>query len=542
MSEIISYQPPIENRKGKICLDFNENNYGPSRNVIETIRNINKKEIICYPDYLDLLKKIEKMTGYFPIITNGSDDAIRIIYDAFFPFPKNSEVIIPEPTFSMFKVYASMKGVNVKSPYYIKKYSDKNLSFVYPIEKVLGCINNKTKLIIIVSPNNPTGDEIKKEDLKKILDTGKMVILDEAYYPFGKSNIDFIKNYSNIIILRTFSKLYGLAGLRIGYILTQEKNVNKLKLFQSPYSVNSIGTKAALICLNENVYYRECFNRIIDNKRYLVKKLRELNILVVDTKTNFVLVKMNFNLYKYLLKNGILIRKYEDFYRISIGTKNEIEKVINLILKIPILLFDMDGVLANVKCSYRKAIIYTVNEMSNLKINNSDIDKIKSLKGFNNDWKTCQEILKRKGYNFSINSIRKVFQKYYFKFRNSESMIISKKKLIELSAYFRMGIVTGRPKNEAFYFVNKMNIKKYFEVIITKNDIGENDKPYPCGIIKALDYFNLNIGKIRSDCYYIGDTINDEIAAKNAGIKYVDITNFSSFFSLLGSKLGGINE
>src|SRR3989338_11139547 len=256
------YNPVNEGRKGKLRLDFNENTLGCSPKVIAAIKKIAAEELASYPEYAAFKKKLAK---YLKVdvnnlmLTNGADEAISLVFNAY--LKRNATVIIPTPSFEMLNVYAQNLGAKIVSIPYNKKESDKDNSsvkneFIFPTEALLTAINPKTKLVVLVNPNNPTGTAIAKDDIIKIIQKAKknksIVLIDEAYYEFyGRSSLGLLNKYNNLIIIRTFSKAFGLAGLRLGYAIADKNRINEIKKISSTYNVNSIAVIAANAALND---------------------------------------------------------------------------------------------------------------------------------------------------------------------------------------------------------------------------------------------------------------------------------------------------
>lgn len=199
------YEPPLYMEEYLMKLDMNENILGPSPKVIEAIKNITRKEIKFYPalgELITILAKANNVEKDMILPTNGADEAISYIFDTF--VTHNDTVITVKPTFSMPKVYAVASGCNYKEISYQEKW-------VFPVDEFIKNIDDKTKLIIITTPNSPTGDAISRNSLIKILDYAKnsIVLIDETYSSFAKEHFhELIKEYPNVIICRSFSKDY----------------------------------------------------------------------------------------------------------------------------------------------------------------------------------------------------------------------------------------------------------------------------------------------------------------------------------------------
>jgi histidinol-phosphate aminotransferase len=251
------------------------------------------------------------------------------------------EMILPVPTFSMFEIYASIIGCKITKVLY-------NSDLSFPTNDVLKNISVRTRLIILSNPNNPTGTIINENDILKILkvsnDKGILVLLDEAYYDFyGKTFLPTINKYENLIITRTFSKAYGLAGLRLGILFSNSQNIKFLRRVLSPYSVNNIAVMAATVALDDEEYITNFSNMIKKNRNIVKKELEKLNLKVYPSHTNFLITDFG-NACDYveneLKKRGILVRNRSSYpllkncLRIGIGTEEQCEKLLQAIREI----------------------------------------------------------------------------------------------------------------------------------------------------------------------------------------------------------------
>jgi len=335
IEKLEAYNPPIENRGNSLRMDFNENTVGPSPKVVEAIKNISRDYVSCYPEYNAFKKKLAKYLRVKEsqvIPTNASDDGIKVIMDTY--IEEGDEIIIPEPTFPMFRIYAGIADAKIISMLY-----NEDLSF--PTAKVLSAINDKTKIIVVVNPNNPTGTPVKRADIIKILEKSKsaknsIVLLDEAYHHFTKeTGIDLIGKYENLIVVQTFSKVFGLAGLRIGYIISSEQNIRNIKKACSPYSVNSIAVLAASAALDDENYIEWYVSEVEKSRELLYQELKKLGIKAYPSSANFILAyfgNKSKEIMDKLKQDGILIRDRSSdkmlngCIRISLGTVEQTKK------------------------------------------------------------------------------------------------------------------------------------------------------------------------------------------------------------------------
>ncbi|MFC1768377.1 histidinol-phosphate transaminase [Nanoarchaeota archaeon] len=320
--EMEPYRPPIEGRDDFIRLDFNENLSGPTKKIMKL--KLSPLYLSVYPEYEEFQKQLAKFFKVKKeniIPTNGADEGIKTIIETY--VDKNDEVLILDPTFPMYKVYSQILGAKIKKVSY-------NNDFSFPLNKLLKSITKKTKLIAIANPNNPTGTLLDKKGIIKILNKSKnsVLLLDEAYADFsGVSCINLINKYPNLIITRSFSKVFGLAGLRLGVILAKKDNINYLKNVRSPYSVNSLAVKVASIALKDVKHNKTYVKEIKQNKTTIANFLRKKNVQVFEGDANFMLAKIKNQkkLYNFLKKKGILIRQVpvKGYIRITIGTKKQ---------------------------------------------------------------------------------------------------------------------------------------------------------------------------------------------------------------------------
>ena len=341
--EMDAYNPPTSGREGYLRLDFNENTIGCSPKVTETLKKIKQENLTVYPEYNGLRKKLAeflkvKFEQVMP--TNATDEAIKIVIDTYIEKGKD-ELILPMPSFAMFKFYAQLNEAIIKEVLY-----NNDLSF--PTERILKEINPKTKLIIIANPNNPTGTSVKKEDIVKIIkkaeDNNALVFIDEAYYPFfNESSIELINKFDNLIVSQTFSKAFGMANLRLGYLVSNEENIKNLLKAISPYSVNGVAVKCAFAALDDYDYVKSYVKEVNQNKIRLSKELEGLNIKHYKSDANFLLIDVGDKCYDYyekLKQKGILVRNrtkdplLKGCVRITIGTNEQTEKLIKALKEI----------------------------------------------------------------------------------------------------------------------------------------------------------------------------------------------------------------
>jgi len=328
------YNPPLEGRRGLIRLDFNENTIGCSPKVLAAIRRIPAEEIASYPEYSRFKKKLANYLKVMEdelMVNNATDESIMVIMQTY--VEKGDEVILPVPTFAMFRFYAQLMEAKLNEILY-----NKDLSF--PTDKVLSSISKKTKLVVLCSPNNPTGTPIKREDIIKIVKKAKdsLVLVDEAYIQYNKITVkDLINKYNNLIIIQTFSKAYGMAGLRLGYAIANKEITKNLQKAASPYSTNTIAIIAGSAAIDDQEYVKRYVEEVEKSKKIIYRELKKLKIKTYPTAANFLIAYFGKNSKKIaneLRKKGILVRDRSNYpllkgcLRIGIGTVKQTKKLI----------------------------------------------------------------------------------------------------------------------------------------------------------------------------------------------------------------------
>jgi histidinol-phosphate aminotransferase len=327
------YAPPTNKRTqfDGLRLDFNERGSDPLfvKNILKEIGA--KDTVHIYPEYGEIEAAIAKYCSVASeqiLVCDGSDQGIETIFRTY--SEKNDKVIIPEPTFSMFSQVASVAGNEIYSPGY-----DKNMN--YPTEKVLSAIDQQTKIVVIVTPNNPTGTSVSRNNIEKIAKTAEnaLVIVDEAYFEFSNQTvIDLLNQHENVVILRTFSKAFGLAGLRIGYMVSSSRNIAVMKKVQSPYGVSTVAVNCALGALKNIDEMKGYVDEVKRQAKPFVEDFfAQNNIKFYKSDANFVLFEVSNqqDVFQKLKNKGILLRPQNkngisSCIRITVTTMSEMKQ------------------------------------------------------------------------------------------------------------------------------------------------------------------------------------------------------------------------
>lgn len=524
------YDIPEYIDKTKLKLDSNENLIGPSVKVIEAIKNITDNDIKYYPAYGELVRQIARynnLDNSMILPTNGADDAIKVIFDTF--IDAQDTVLNSNPTFVMPKIYAIGVGCTYKEFICQEKWA-------YPVDDIIANIDESTKLVIVTTPNNPTGEAISEQQLLKILDAAKnsLVLLDETYSNYAKEQFThLIKKYENLVIIRSMSKDFALAGLRLGYIIADSQIINNFKKIISPYNVNNIAVIAGIAALNDESYINMVKSLVDESKAIITKGFSNIAKKIYPSEANFLLIdfgeKAEF-VYKRLLSANIEVKSFigskllDNCLRITMPHPDQAKMIVDVVnKKRDLIIFDMDGVLIDTSNSYRLAIKETYQYFSGKPLLKQSIQDAKNIGGLNNDWDLTLYLLKQDGFDVSPNRLIDKFQELYFGesadgFINNEEILIEPDVLMDLSKTYDLAIFTGRPKSEALFALKKWGIANLFSVIITMDDIPDGyHKPHPYGVSKILQI----ISPVKT--YYLGDTIDDMSAAKQGGVNGIGI-------------------
>ena len=327
------YSPPTSDRYGKVRLDFNENTVGCSPRVARVLKSRVARDFLAvYPEYE---KARQKMAGFFGVksdrilFTNGTDEAIHLLVSTY--VDDGGEVVIPSPTYAMFRFYAELAGAALRLIPYRK-------DLAFPLEEMLSAITAKTRLVLVANPNNPTAGAIRLKEIEAILRRARnaAVLIDEAYYEFcGITALKRLSRFPNLFVSRTFSKVYGLAGLRMGCLFSQAGNIQLVRKGQSPYSVNSIGVMCALEAIEDQDYIRSYVEEALEAREMLRRGLDRLGIRCYPSQANFVLAEFGDSAGQvcgYLREKGLLTRnrshELPGTVRITAGKKSQARKLL----------------------------------------------------------------------------------------------------------------------------------------------------------------------------------------------------------------------
>jgi len=549
-------------------LDANENLYGPMPEVVQAVNRVQYMHV--YPDPLQTYfrRDLAEYVGMKPeniCAGVGSDELLDLLIRLVEP---GSGIVIAPPTFGMY----SFLGRIAKSQV-LEVPRGPAPEFALDVEGIIQQIReNNGKLVFIASPNNPTGGLMSLDQVRRLCSEDCLLAVDEAYAEFsGGSALPLIEEFPNLVILRTFSKWAGLAGLRVGFSIAHPKLTEKLLTIKQPYNINVATETAARAALHvKDKIFEEHIRPILLERDRMLMLLKEFQFLEpVPSVANFVLFKVVAMdagvLHKELRKRGVLVRYYPKgalagYIRISCGRPGDTDLLVEGLrsiqrgedvvgngvrpMKPRAILLDMDGVLAEVSQSYRQAIISTA-AVFDVQVTPKEIEAAKLEGDANDDWKLTLKLIARalkskQAQPPTLQEVTEQFQKFYLGdaengtagLRDLETLIPSRSLLMKLKAQAPLGVavVTGRPREEALHFIDLHGLRPAISfvngepVMVCMNE--SQSKPSPDPVLLALKRLG---GASPEDAVLIGDTPDDMRAAVSAGARAFGVLTPSAF-------------
>jgi histidinol-phosphate aminotransferase len=327
-----SYHPPLVGRDG-LRLDFNENTVGCSPRVLERLRHLGPEQLARYPEREPVEAAVAEILGIGAtelLLTNGVDEAIHLLCETY--LEPGDEALIVVPTYSMYRIYILAAGVQV-----IAIPADKN--FIFPADDLCTRITPRTRLIAIANPNNPTGTVAPAEDLWRVARAAPdaAVLVDEAYFEFyGESMLATRSEVSNLFVARTFSKAYGLAGLRIGMLVGDADQMRTVRRVSSPYNVNAVALACLPEALADQAYIQQYVSEVRESRGRLESALGASGIQSWPSQANFVLARVGAAelFVEHMRRRGILVRDRssdhgcEGCVRITLGPRAHADRLL----------------------------------------------------------------------------------------------------------------------------------------------------------------------------------------------------------------------
>jgi histidinol-phosphate aminotransferase len=336
ISSLSPYQSPIISRDG-LSLDLNESMAGCSPRVLARLHSLSASEVSLYPKREIGERLIADFLGVTPeqvLLTNGMDEALSLLFTTY--LGPGDELLFADPTFVMYPMLGRALGAQVT-----RLRSSENLAL--PVTDLLAHISSSTRVIAIANPNNPTGLAAPRSELLNIAKAARSaaVLIDEAYFEFcGETLIDELARHPNLFVARTFSKVYGLAGLRLGVVTGAAEQIGYMRRIGVPFNVNSVALACLEEALSDQAFVREHVAQVKQARDRLAQLFGELGLHFWPSRTNFVLVRIGASAKAFvesMRRRGILVRDLsanpgcEGCVRITAGTPEQMDLVLQAI-------------------------------------------------------------------------------------------------------------------------------------------------------------------------------------------------------------------
>jgi histidinol-phosphate aminotransferase len=528
------YRTPAHGAPIDLYLDKNEGAVPPP-DLVEELARAGSDALRRYTTAASLEEKISKQVGVGlerVLVTAGGDDAIaRALKSVLEP---GREIITPFPTFEMIEKYAALAGGEVvRVPW---------SNGGYPVKDVIEKVNGRTAAIAVVTPNNPTGLVATADDLKKLSKAAPqaLILVDLAYVEFADEDItDVALSLPNAVVVRTLSKAWGLAGLRVGWAAGPAMLISWMRAAGNPYAVSSASLALAEARLSHSEGIDGYVRRVRDEVGEISLLIGKLGGEVWPTQANFVLARFENARWvcDALAGLGIAVRIFPDrpelegCIRITMpGEERAFERLKSALesaLAPQAILFDIDDTLADVTESYRRATVATAGTFG-AKVTYDDITRAKAAGDANNDWELTWRLVRDSGVEAELADVTEKFEELYQGtegtkgYKLTEGLTIERDKLAALKARYKLGIVTGRPASDAREFLEREGIANLFDVIVTMDDGPLKPDPEPVRIA---------LRKLKVDrAWMVGDTPDDMRSARGAGVVPVGVVAPSEEF------------
>ncbi len=517
------YRPSVARAPVDLRLDGNEG-LGPPAALIDHLNPEGDELFRRYPNTAALESALAARLAVSPaqvIVTAGGDDAIERACRAV--LEPGRELVLPVPTFEMFARFAHLAGAEVREVPWPEG--------PFPTDEILAAVSARTGAVALVSPNNPSGAVVTEDDLRRVAGGAPeaLLIVDLAYVEFADEDLTpVVASMPNAVAIRTLSKAWGLAGLRVGYAVGPTAVIGWMRAAGLPYAVARPSLSLAQAWLEKgHAAVGDFISRVRHERRAMEEVLRETGARPLPSQANFVtaLVDDPRRLQDALAGLGIGVRAFHDnpwlknAVRISCpGNEEEFSRLRHALLTAhspEALLFDMDGVLVDVSRSYREAIRATAASFG-ITLAAAEVSAAKRRPGSNNDWVTTQRLLAAHGVEAPLEEVTARFEAHYQGegdlrgLWREERLLLSAERLRALCNRLPLGIVTGRPRADAERFLAENGIADLFTTLICMEDAPA--KPDPAPVRLALE----RLGVTRA--WMIGDTPDDIGAARGAGV------------------------
>lgn len=508
-------------------LDFNER--ADSTPAWLSAFALNSDELWRYPDRTALEQQLATDLQLPPsavLLTNGGDESIELLYKLC--KLTDQSLLVPEPCFSQ---YTHNQKIWQNDTIFVPANEDLSID-----TQAITAAMKPNQWVILTRPNNPTGEFLESgrllELIKAASQVGAKVFLDEAYVEFANEGegIDYAA-HQNLVTLRTFSKAFGLAGARIGYVFGQPELIAEFRRLAMPFNVSRANLQLATAAWQARDEVSVYCQRIAENRTQIAQFLEKNGLQPFPSKGNFLLFQTNprqkilFD--RVMKKSGIQIKTeladLPNAVRLTIPENTTaLMNALQLILDPQLLAFDMDGVLIDTTASYDECIRQTVATLTPQQVTQQDIEKVRAKGGFNNDWVLCAELIKQTGNAVDFDTVVSTFQSIYLGTAEQPGLVSQEKNLlldpmrqrVFKSSTYRTAVVTGRPRAEAEQGTAQLDINP--NELVSADDVSQQ-KPDPQGLLQVMR------DTAAERAWYCGDTVDDMQAGQAAGCVCIGI-------------------
>jgi histidinol-phosphate aminotransferase len=520
MSALVAYETPVLGWPIDLDLSKNEGR-SKGEEMLDSVTDP-RRLVGRYPDTSGLRSRLARLHGVDEqsvLVTAGGDDALGRCFLA--RVGTGRRVVSTYPTFEMIPRYAEQRAaVLTEIPWWDEPF---------PVAEVIASIDDSTDAVFIVSPNNPTGTAMSESDLRKVASEAPFVVLDAAYVEFADSDPTMAAlEMGNVVVIRTMSKAYGLAGLRVGYLLGPPDLVAIIAAYGNPYPVSSLSAELAGIRLQRPE--AELTGFVIEVRREradLTALLETLGTRPLRSQANFVLAMCDDAdwVVSASASLGIALRRFptrpglESVVRITVpgdpGEYARLERTLATALDPQAIIFDLDGVLADVSQSQIHAIVATAKDFG-VGITPLDIEAVKAEGNSSDDWAITHRLCAANGVDVPIEAVVDRFERLYQGVGTTPGLKLAERALVDPETWARwsrrwpLGVVTGRPRSDAEEFLERFGLAGSVSALVTREDAPL--KPDPAPVTRALDSLGV------SRAWMLGDTPDDVAAARGAGV------------------------
>lgn len=523
MSSLTAYRPPTV--PGPVDLDLSRNEGRAPRGFTPGEGCVAPDRLARYPNVAELRLELGRRFGLPQgrvVVTAGGDDAL--LRTCLATLSPGREALVATPTFEMIPRYAEVAGGTLRGVPWPEG--------AFPTDAFLDAASEQTAVAFVVSPNNPTGAVATVEDVRRIAAAlpETLVVFDAAYGELDEEDpTPSLLDLPNVVVVRTLSKAWGLAGLRVGYALGSEAWIGRLAAHGNPFPVSGTAAELALRRLETGQADLDDYvSRVRLERGQLSERLRGWGARPAEpSRANFVLARGVDPAWVTAAAGalGVGLRAFprdpalDDAVRITVPGREQayarLEAALAAALAPEALLFDLDGVLADVSRSYRAAILGTAQGLG-VALTSADVEQAKARGGANDDWELTWRLVTERGADASLAEVTERFERLYQGtprtpgLAATEAPLVDRERLLAWRSRFRTAVVTGRPRADALQFLERFDLLEAFDALVCREDAPL--KPDPAPVRLALERLEV------SSAWMLGDTPDDLASARGAGV------------------------